>query len=65
MLNYQGRRCYARVKCTYCASSKVDKRRKAAASHRTGCCVTFAMRSPEDGVDEVSAGIAGLGLRNY
>jgi hypothetical protein len=63
--NHKGRRCFTKVKCDHCAASFDEKRRKACYSHRTEYCIIFAMRGPEDGVDDLAANVAGLGFGHY
>ncbi|KAJ4377543.1 hypothetical protein N0V83_000368 [Neocucurbitaria cava] len=41
--NYRGRRCNIKVKCAHCAASKLEKRQKAAGTHCTRACISFAM----------------------
>jgi hypothetical protein len=62
--NYRGKRCYAKVKCTHCASSQVEKRKQAAGTHLTERCISFAMHGPEvvPGAEDVANTIAGLDL---
>lgn len=45
--NYRGRRCFVKVNCLHCATSRTEKRQHAAYTHRTECCITYAMRGPE------------------
>lgn len=39
--------CYAKVKCSHCIVSNIEKRRQAAGTHRTECCISYALHGPE------------------
>lgn len=45
--NYNGRPCKKFVKCAHCASSKVEKRKKAAFSHITSKRIVYAIHGEE------------------
>ncbi|KAG9193755.1 hypothetical protein G6011_03790 [Alternaria panax] len=59
--NYRNKRCFAKVKCTHCAASQVAKRKQAAGTHRTECCISYAMHGTEvvPAVEAVANAIAG------
>ncbi|KAF1828495.1 hypothetical protein BDW02DRAFT_615400 [Decorospora gaudefroyi] len=40
--NFRGRRCSKKICCMHCRNAKVEKRIKAASTHRTECCITYA-----------------------
>jgi transcription elongation factor Elf1 len=67
MKKYHNKRCFAKVKSSHCAASQVKKRRQAAGTHRTECCISYAMHGPEAvnpvvAVADVVDAIAGLDL---
>jgi hypothetical protein len=61
---YRNKRCFAKVKCSHCATSQIEKRKQTAGTHRTECCISYAMRGPEvvATVEHVASVIAGLNL---
>jgi hypothetical protein len=42
-VDYRGKRCYAKVNCTHCAASWVEKRNQAKGTHMTERCISYAM----------------------
>lgn len=41
--NHGGGRCRAMVKCVHCSTSMVEKRLRAASSHRIECCIAYVL----------------------
>jgi hypothetical protein len=47
-----GKRCLVKVRCEHCASSSKESRMRAAKSHATKHCVSFALKRPEGYVED-------------
>ncbi|KAI4628008.1 hypothetical protein J4E80_002144 [Alternaria sp. BMP 0032] len=64
--NYQGKICYAKVKCDHCASSQSDKRKQAKGTHMTERCISYAMKGPEvSSIEKVANAVAALDLADF
>jgi hypothetical protein len=59
----KGLKCRNKVRCTYCAASSMQNRKKAANSYIAKHCIQFALRGPETGaaVEKITAGVGTMG----